>query len=146
MKQRDKILKITYIIPRPLLQALIWGRGGGGEAEFCPLIFGQLQGRPPTHTHSHLAKCEGTPQLSKVLTSWLWACTHSFIHCILSLRMGLPKIITTDNGTKLKNELNKLLMDLPGIDHSIHRLTTVYHPQACNMSAFILSMLESMLQ
>ena len=40
--------------------------------------------------------------------------TDNLIHCILSLQMlmhmGLPKIITTDNGTEFKNELNKLLI------------------------------------
>ena len=42
--------------------------------------------------------------------------TDNLIHCILSLqifmRMGLPKIIATDNGTEFKNELNKHLMEL----------------------------------
>ena len=53
--------------------------------------------------------------------------TDNLIHCILSLqifmRMDLPKIITTDNGTEFKNELNNHLMELLGIDH---RLTTAY--------------------
>eukprot|EP00731_Ephydatia_muelleri_P011380 Em0006g274a len=43
------------------------------------------------------------------------------------MRMGLPKVITTDNGTEFKNDLNKHLMELLGIEQ---RFTTAYHPQA----------------
>ena len=41
--------------------------------------------------------------------------------------MGLPAVITTDQGTEFKNKLNDELMKTFNIDH---RLTTAYHPQA----------------
>ena len=41
--------------------------------------------------------------------------------------MGLPAVITTDQGTEFKNKLNDELMKIFNIDH---RLTTAYHPQA----------------
>ena len=40
--------------------------------------------------------------------------------------MGIPSVITTDQGKKFRNELNKQLTDSFGIKH---RLTTAYHPQ-----------------
>ena len=156
-------IKLWYIniMPCPLQALSQEGGGGGGggpkRLSSLPPPPPLMQGRPHTHIHIRIwLNVRGPPQLSKVLLSippppppppgqmsWLRACTHSLIHCILSLqifmRMGLPKIITTDNGTEFKNELNKHLMDLLGIDH---RLTTAYHPQVCNMSAFILSVLQ----
>ena len=44
------------------------------------------------------------------------------------IRMGLCKVITSDQGTEFNNNLNRELMQLLKIDH---RLTTAYHPQAC---------------
>ena len=45
------------------------------------------------------------------------------------MRMGLPKVITSDNGKEFCNHLlDKELMKLLGIEH---RLTTPYHPQVC---------------
>ena len=41
--------------------------------------------------------------------------------------MGIPAVITTDQGSEFKNKLNDELMKTFNIDH---RLTTVYHPQA----------------
>ncbi len=41
--------------------------------------------------------------------------------------MGIPAVITTDQGREFHNELNKVLMETFGIEH---RLTTPYHPQA----------------
>ena len=41
--------------------------------------------------------------------------------------MGLPAVITTDQGTEFKNKVNDELMNAFNIDH---RLTTAYHPQA----------------
>ena len=41
--------------------------------------------------------------------------------------MGIPAVITTDQGREFHNELNKVLMGTFGIEH---RLTTPYHPQA----------------
>ena len=41
--------------------------------------------------------------------------------------MGLPAVITTDQGKEFKNKLNDELMKTFNIDH---RLTTAYHPQA----------------
>lgn len=42
------------------------------------------------------------------------------------MRMGLPQVLTTDQETEFKNELNEELMRILGIEH---RLTTAYHPQ-----------------
>jgi IS30 family transposase len=42
------------------------------------------------------------------------------------MRLGIPRVITTDQGSEFRNELNKELASLLGIQH---RLTTAYHPQ-----------------
>ena len=48
------------------------------------------------------------------------------------MRMGLPRVITSDNGKEFDNKLlDKQLMKLLGIEH---RLTTAYHPQVCSIS------------
>ena len=41
--------------------------------------------------------------------------------------MGLPSVITTDQGSEFRNKLNQQLTERFGIKH---RLTTAYHPQA----------------
>ena len=41
--------------------------------------------------------------------------------------LGLPSVITTDQGREFRNEVNAALMTTFGIKH---RLTTAYHPQA----------------
>lgn len=41
--------------------------------------------------------------------------------------MGVPSVLTTDQGKEFHNEINRLLMESFQIDH---RLTTAYHPQA----------------
>ena len=41
--------------------------------------------------------------------------------------MGLPSVITTDQGREFHNQLNSHLTEMFGIDH---RMTTPYHPQA----------------
>ena len=42
------------------------------------------------------------------------------------MRMGLPQVLTTDQGKEFRNQLNEELMKSLGIKH---RLTTAYHPQ-----------------
>ena len=42
------------------------------------------------------------------------------------MRMGLPKVIISDNGGEFDNKLDKSLAKLLGISR---RLTTPYHPQ-----------------
>ena len=42
------------------------------------------------------------------------------------MRMGIPKILTTDQGREFKNALNDELMKSLNIKHL---LTTAYHPQ-----------------
>ena len=41
--------------------------------------------------------------------------------------MGLPAVITTDQGKEFRNKLNQQLTEKFGIKH---QLTTAYHPQA----------------
>ena len=41
--------------------------------------------------------------------------------------MGIPHVITSDQGSEFNNEVNAELMRSMEIDH---RLTTAYHPQA----------------
>ena len=40
--------------------------------------------------------------------------------------MGLPSVLTTDNGSEFRNKLNTVMMKLLGIRHSV---ITPYHPQ-----------------
>ena len=42
------------------------------------------------------------------------------------MRMGIPKVITSDQGSEFNNKLNDAFMERLQIDH---RLTTPYHPQ-----------------
>ena len=49
------------------------------------------------------------------------------------MRMGLPKVITTDQGGEFNNDLNTELMNKLNIKH---HLTTPYHPQV-SMECFI---------
>lgn len=42
------------------------------------------------------------------------------------MRMGIPKVLTTDQGSEFKNRLNEDIMQLLKIRH---HLTTAYHPQ-----------------
>ena len=42
------------------------------------------------------------------------------------MRMGLCKVITSDQGKEFNNDPNKQLMTKLGLDH---QLTTPYHPQ-----------------
>ena len=48
-------------------------------------------------------------------------------HPQLFFIMGLPSVMTTDQGTESHNRVNRELMKVFGIQH---RLTTAYHPQA----------------
>ena len=44
----------------------------------------------------------------------------------LFMKFGIPKVITTDQGSEFNNKLDSELMTLLNVDH---RLTTPYHPQ-----------------
>ena len=44
----------------------------------------------------------------------------------LFMRFGLPRVITSDQGSEFNNSLDTELMEMLGIEH---RLTTPYHPQ-----------------
>ena len=46
------------------------------------------------------------------------------------MRMGIPRILTTDNGGEFKNALDSELSKLLGIKRIF---TTPYHPQACSV-------------
>jgi len=50
------------------------------------------------------------------------------------MRMGLCKVITSDQGKEFNNNLNKELMKNLGIDH---RLTTPYHPQVRSLILYM---------
>lgn len=59
----------------------------------------------------------------------LCALYHIFnVHVYLDIfmRMGLPSILTTDNGSEFRNKLNNAMMKQLGIRHC---LITPYHPQ-----------------
>ena len=49
------------------------------------------------------------------------------------MRMGIPRVLTSDQGTEFNNELNNGLEELMGIKH---RLTTAYHPQVYAIKYF----------
>ena len=49
------------------------------------------------------------------------------------MRLGIPRVITTDQGSEFRNELNKELASLLGVQH---RLTTAYHPQVYTIPLF----------
>ena len=51
------------------------------------------------------------------------------------MRMGLPSILTTDNGSEFRNKLNSAMMKQLGIRHS---LITPYHPQVHKVYNFSL--------
>lgn len=55
----------------------------------------------------------------------------------LFMRMGIPRVITTDQGSEFNNQLNQQLMTVLEIDH---RLTTTYHPQVSIAATYILCM------
>ena len=42
------------------------------------------------------------------------------------MMIGLPRVITSDQGSEFNNALDSRLMEMMGIEH---RLTTPYHPQ-----------------
>ena len=42
------------------------------------------------------------------------------------MRMGIPRVITTDQGSEFRNKLNEELNGVLGIKH---QLTTAYHAQ-----------------
>ena len=44
----------------------------------------------------------------------------------LFMRMGLPRVVTTDQGREFNNELNREMMT---VLNNKHRLTTPYQPQ-----------------
>jgi len=50
------------------------------------------------------------------------------------MKMGICKVLTTDQGTEFNNKLNKELMRTLGIDH---RLTTPYHPQVFKINSVV---------
>ena len=59
-----------------------------------------------------------------IMTSFLFL---KFYPSQLFYIVGLPSVITTDQGKEFKNALNKEMMEKFGIKH---RLTTAYYPQA----------------
>ena len=48
------------------------------------------------------------------------------------MRMGLPRVLLSDNGSEFCNELNDQLAEMLGIKR---RLTTPYHHQVCFVNA-----------
>ena len=74
-------------------------------------ILTHVQPQPDT-THFHL------------LHVYTQTCEFSILQ--LFMRMGIPKVITSDQGSEFNNKLNGELMERLQINH---RLTTPYHPQ-----------------
>ena len=52
--------------------------------------------------------------------------------------MGIPKLLTTDQGSEFKNRVNDEMMQLLKIKH---RLTTAYHPQVVHTLLLLLGVL-----
>ena len=50
----------------------------------------------------------------------------SYMFLQLFMKFGIPKVITTDQGSEFNNKLDSELMTLLIVDH---HLTTPYHPQ-----------------
>ena len=53
---------------------------------------------------------------------------YNMIYLQLFMQFGLPRVITSDQGSEFNNSLDTELMEMLGIEH---RLTTPYHPQVC---------------
>ena len=53
----------------------------------------------------------------------------TFVILQIFMRFGLPKVLTSDQGSEFNNSLDTLLMEMLGIDHW---LTTPYHPWVCH--------------
>ena len=49
------------------------------------------------------------------------------------MRMGLPKLLTTDQGKEFRNKLDKKIMSLLGVKR---HLVTPYHPQVTQSLSF----------
>ncbi len=49
------------------------------------------------------------------------------------MRMGIPRVVTTDQGSEFRNQLNSELNQVLGIKH---HLTTAYHPQVVLIISF----------
>ena len=47
------------------------------------------------------------------------------------MQMGIPRVLTSDQGTEFHNQINEELTTLLKVDH---RLSTAYHP---NMEDFV---------
>ena len=58
------------------------------------------------------------------------------------MRMGIPRVLTSDQGKEFNNEVNLELTGLMEIDH---RLTTAYHPQANGLDERFNQTIQSML-
>ena len=50
------------------------------------------------------------------------------------MQFGIPKVVTSDQGSEFNNNLDKELMKLLNVDH---RLTSPYHPQVKQYSIYI---------
>ena len=85
------------------------------------LLYGQL-------VLVQLASCSYSSSYPSYIASYI-----SSIHILqqIFMRMGLCKVVTSDQGKEFNNALNKELMKKLGIDH---RLTTPYHPQVRSLS------------
>ena len=50
------------------------------------------------------------------------------------MRMELPHVVLSDNGSEFCNEINDNLAEMLGIKR---KLTTPYHPQVCCMNVIV---------
>ncbi|KAL5493673.1 hypothetical protein EMCRGX_G014883 [Ephydatia muelleri] len=58
------------------------------------------------------------------------------------MRMGIPRVLTTDNGTEFKNQLDTHLAEALGIKRIF---TTPYHPQANGLDERFIQTLQNMI-
>nr|XP_047129866.1 uncharacterized protein LOC124805802 isoform X1 [Hydra vulgaris] len=75
-------------------------------------------------TAGHLGR---TRTFYKVAERFYWPGIFKDVENALFMQMGIPKVVTSDQGTEFYNQINRELMSLLNVKH---QFTTAYHPQA----------------
>ncbi|XP_065911163.1 uncharacterized protein [Dysidea avara] len=76
----------------------------------------------PTSGHMGTKKTQ-----ARITERYMWQGVGKDVKAFLFMQFGLPRVITSDQGSEFNNCLDKKLMKMMKIDHC---LTTPYHPQA----------------